>query len=119
METRIIKIFVHFTKHKHLKQADTKLKQRDKAEEELKELVNAVVLWLFKPTQANFINVMDELNDLTIVLKGFAYGEYGITEAEIRSMQEDKVNRTLTIIGKSDRNKEPYAEYDRIRKEVR
>lgn len=105
MKNNLLKIWSKFKKF-----------QTDKIYEEFGELTEAFCCWVVNPSKENFIELIDELNDFTILALQFAIGKYDMSLEEIESMKQNKIYRTVKIINQMDPSKDSVEEYNRIRR---
>ncbi len=90
--------------------------QQCKLTEELDEAAEAHVNFFYKEeSKENLLHLLEELSDCMVLAKQLALKK-GITLEEIAAMQPSKIARTIDIIIKSDKNKDPVQEYNRIRR---
>ncbi len=96
-----------------------KMEQKKKLFEENVEFQDALYKWSANPTRENYINMVDEWNDIGAILKQFGVAEYSVPEEEINAMARNKEQRTLDIISKCRPGYDPVSEYNRVREEMR
>ncbi len=87
--------------------------------EELGELQEAHVKFFYGKAsegKENLLHFIEELSDCMVLAKQLAVSEYDIPLGEIAAMQPTKILRTIDIIIKSDKSKDPVQEYNRIRR---
>ena len=110
---RLIKIYKTFGKDNQFK----------KLLEEFQELFDAFRQYKLgrytnTETKADFIALMDELNDFRVLVSQIAIVEYGMNTAEIEAMLNSKVNRTIKIIDQIEPGKDKLQEYTRLRRNI-
>ncbi len=84
-------------------------------EGEIDETFEAYEKYHQRPTKENLLHFIEELSDCMVLAKQLALKK-GITLEEIAAMQPTKIARTIDIIIKSDKSKDPVQEYNRIRR---
>ncbi len=90
--------------------------QFDKLDEEMLELNQAHENLYYSGDKEVFIEYLKELSDCMILAKQLAVKKHNIPLEEIAAMQPSKIARTIDIIIKSDKSKDPVQEYNRIRR---
>lgn len=80
------------------------------------EYKKAKKIYIDNPTKENFNNMLEEKIDELNVLLGISVGLYSQKVTDATRIGYEKINRTVDIIGRMDKTKEPVGEYERIRR---
>lgn len=99
----LITIYRFFTKH-NPKAQDKKL------DEEITELIEAYNTYKHTPNKANFMAMLLEVADCSVITHQKAIVEYGLNMDEIQAMYNMKVERTIKLIKECNGDPEKYDE---------